>query len=59
LTKREDVELDGPIPGDFLERQRRYREKRRRWAWKIGRPYSGDLSDPDPGVLDAVDPYEG
>jgi hypothetical protein len=41
------------------DQQRRYREKRRRWAWKIGRPYSGDVADPDPGVLDIADEEVG
>jgi hypothetical protein len=52
-------EPDSPTIPDFADLQRRYREKRRRWAWKIDRPYSGDTCDPDPGVIDAVDPYEG
>lgn len=39
--------------------QRKYREKRRRYAWRIGRPYRGDLSDPDPGVLDVADEEQG
>lgn len=33
--------------------QRRYRAKRRRWAWSIGRPYSEDLERPPPGEIDA------
>lgn len=43
----------------YKAKQKIYREKRRRWARKIGRPYSDDISEPDPGVLDAVDEEQG
>lgn len=46
-------------PEDAADAQKRYREKRRRWAWKIGRPYSQDVGKPDPGGLDAGDTEEG
>jgi len=39
--------------------QRKYREQRRRWAWKIGRPYSEDLDKPEPGVFDLADDEAG
>jgi hypothetical protein len=41
------------------ERQKRYRTRRRTWAWKIGRPYSEDLDKPLPAVVDGVDPENG
>lgn len=37
------------------DQQRRYRAKRRRWAWSIGRPYSQDQERPPPG-MDEADP---
>lgn len=42
-------------PEEARELQRRYRMKRRRWAWSVNRPYSQDLQNPPPGVTDAVD----
>ena len=39
--------------------QRAYRNKRRRWAWKVGRPYSEDIGKPEPGVLNVADEDEG
>lgn len=43
-------------PDEAAERQKRYREKRRRWAWKTGRPYSQDQDAPPPCVLEAAEP---
>jgi hypothetical protein len=46
-----------PEEADVL--QRRYSANRKRWARRIGIPVNGDLENPDPGELDAVDPEEG
>lgn len=39
--------------------QRAYRERRRRYAWKYGKPYAQDLEKPEPAVLDGADPEDG
>lgn len=46
-------------PEEAAELQRKYRQKRRRWAWRINRPYSHDVGKPEPGELDAGDSEEG
>lgn len=47
------------IPANWQELDRRYREKRRRWARAVGRPYSWDVDKPDPGELPISDSEEG
>lgn len=39
--------------------QKRYREKRRRWAWSVKRPYSEDYAMPPPGELETADEIVG
>ena len=39
--------------------QKAYRQRRRKWAWSINRPYSEDLDKPSPGVLDIADEEAG
>lgn len=49
----------GMTPEEAAELQRKYRVSRRRWAWKIERPYSEDIDKPLPAVLAGVDVEEG
>lgn len=44
---------------EAAEKQRKYRQKRIRWARAIGRPYSWDIEKPDPGALDAAEEDNG
>lgn len=46
-------------PEDAEKLQRAYLRKRRAWGRKIGRPYSDDIENPDPGELELADPEEG
>ncbi len=47
------------LPPEWQELDRKCREKRRRWARAIGRPYSIDLDSPEPGELPIIDSEEG
>ena len=46
-------------PDDADKLQRKYVRKRRAWAREIQRPFAGHESEPDPAVIDGVDPEEG
>jgi hypothetical protein len=46
-------------PEEAAELQRKYRQKRMRWARAINRPYSTDIEKPDPGALDAAEEDNG
>ena len=36
-----------------------YRQRRRRWAWRVGRPYSHDQEREPPAVIDGADSEAG
>jgi hypothetical protein len=46
-------------PDEAEALQRKYSTRRKRWARQIGIPVEGDIEEPDPGVIDAVDETEG
>lgn len=45
----------GPEPDSPADLQKKYRDRRRRWAWSVGRPYSQDQETPPPWAID-LDP---
>lgn len=46
-------------PEDADKLQRAYVRKRRAWSRKVGLPYAGYETEPDPGVIDAADEEAG
>jgi hypothetical protein len=58
-VQRAEWGVEDVTPDEAEKLQRKYVNRRRRWARAIGRPLVGYEAEPPPGELDAEDPENG